>query len=124
MPIGLRRIVDAGLIMVDGCCLSRELASKSHAALVNFPDRTGYECFVNHVHVDDFAAGHWVPEAVRFVTALCARAKREYPDQSFRAIVSTDGLSCVARFHVLRPGECWGVDDLETYDECVLVMDL
>ena len=42
----------------------------------------------------------------------------------FNVIVSYDGESCAVRFHKIRVGESWLLDDLESYvDEGVLVIE-
>lgn len=41
-----------------------------------------------------------------------------------RSIISLDETGCVFRCHVIRAGECWNVDDLESYkEEAVLVIE-
>jgi hypothetical protein len=46
----------------------------------------------------------------------------------FRIILSFDPdpehVSCAIRFHTLRPGEVWLNDDMDTYKEPILTIDV
>jgi hypothetical protein len=102
--------------LYDGCRqVSRE----------RFPDEVGYECFVNHFHLDDYREENLVPAA----WAVAAVVNGKFEESGFgklivRHTIVHDGASCTYRFHVVRPGQSWLADDLEAYaDEAVLVLD-
>jgi hypothetical protein len=93
--------------------------------LSDFPDRTGYECFVNHVHIDDYVSDASPPAlaalGVAFAERLCDALTAH--GGKFAVIVSSDDTSCSVRFHRLRDGEQRVADNLESYrDEGVLVI--
>jgi hypothetical protein len=51
----LRTILDGGLVRRDGCLLLKsQLALTQPYNVERFHDETGYECFANHVHLEDF----------------------------------------------------------------------
>jgi hypothetical protein len=55
----LMKIVDQGFEARDECYVLRALASKApNATRTHFHDRTGYECFVNSLHVEDYEDVH------------------------------------------------------------------
>lgn len=126
LPRGLQTIVDLGVEERNGCFLSRALLKKSQAvAESDFPDRTGYECFVNHLHADDFVDGDYVRVAYAFLCQMGELLKRAAPGCSFRGIISTDEAGCSARFHRIRHQEAWCSGDLESFkEEGVCIIDL
>ena len=109
------------LVTVQGCVLFADHAeSGRQVSMVHFPDRTGYECFVNHFHVSyDGTRAALLRLIVRI--AGIRRALAEYaPDRSFLVALSIAEGECTVRFHECRPGEAWLADDLEGYkDEAV-----
>jgi len=112
------------LVTVQGCVLFADQAEGCrHISLGDFPDRTGFECSVNHFHVPyDSTPAALLQLIVR--TAAIRRALAEYaPDRSFLVIVSIAERECTISFHECRPGEAWLADDLEGYkDEAVAVI--
>jgi len=121
---------DVQIVEAGGCYLLRGFASKPHLRPIDFPDQTRLECSANRLRMESMLE----PRLVRscplllltagLVTArvLCA-ALAQFPGR-FNVILSYDGESCAVRFHKVRAGERWLLDDLEEYvDEGVLVFD-
>ena len=55
VPQALLALLDDGFEDMDGGVFFRRLAKRAMTSNASdFPDRTGWECFVNHVHVDDY----------------------------------------------------------------------
>ena len=112
-------------------CRVRPRTNRDGAWISAFPDDTGYEAFVNHLHVD-LPDGSLDP--VRVANGIAAldhlqRAVESFPDAgSVRLIlaVSFDEYAAVTvRFHRRRRGEEWLAADLEGYEqEAILVRDL
>jgi len=128
----LRRLLEPGILSLDGCwLLASQLPAGAPGMRAQFPDRTGYEAFVNHIHVADalgeggerspsFALG----QAMAFGLALEALVAVH---GSFQIVVAADMDSpadCNVRFYKLRSGEVWIEDDLEGYaHEGILVIE-
>lgn len=54
-----------------------------------------------------------------------ARKRAEYSETDrFRIIISFDGEDCIIRFHKVRVGEKWIADDIESYSEGLMLLDL
>jgi len=127
LPQKLARIASEKLIAQEGCYFAKSLyLRKGRANLAMFPDATGYECFVNHIHVDDYTEPHSVLGQLRMALSLIDQCRgcwlHSQSDQlPIRFIVSCDESSCTFRFHVIRAGQKWEADDLEGYAEAVLV---
>jgi hypothetical protein len=106
----LLSILVAGFVEVEGCVL---LASEAHnpvAGRAATQDETGYECFVNHLHIKNL--GEALEFAQRLSSALAERFRVR-----FVVIVSFDGRGATVRFHKLRSGQTWLNEDLEGYSE-------
>ena len=106
------------MVTIDGSVLLADRYEHSRSvSLKQFPDRTGYECLVNHSHFPYDGS----PGALCKVMARIAGIRRslvEYaPDRSFLILVSITEAECTIRFHECRAGERWLADDLEGYEE-------
>ena len=117
----LAAIADSGIVAVDDVFFLHELAkAKTNAKKENFPDKTGYECFINHVHIEDYVADNFAGHAWSFA----ARTLKKWTDEKFNgqfvAIISSDEESTTVRFHHKRPNESWLANDLDGFEQAVL----
>lgn len=95
----------------------------------SFMDWTGFECFANKIHMEDFAPGmdavEMLGQAIGFSKLI--EQKLPLPVLPLRFIVSLDKFEghdqCVFSFHVIRPAESWLAQNLEGYAEPVLTWD-
>lgn len=123
IPDSLWLILDGGFFLKDGCVFLNGLFSASASvAIGDFCDRTGFECFVNSLHIDDFVSENYICHAINFSRALLLAWKRNGGGE-IRMIVSGDDLEAVCRFHMVRVGENWISDDLNSYEEAIMVID-
>jgi hypothetical protein len=120
-------LADGFLELGDCVVLAHEEGSVEAARIESYPDATGFEAFINHLHLDDElelpATDPLVLEqAGRYVTELAELLESEYPDERFAVIIAV-GDSCVVRFHKQRSGESWIADGLEGHGtEAVMVV--
>jgi hypothetical protein len=113
----LSRVLAAGFVEEAGCLLLASEARYSTVARDATLDDTGYECFINHLHVSKLA------EALEFARRL-KKALHERFGGIFVVIVSFDGSEATVRFHKLRTGQTWLNKDLEGYlEEGIAVLD-
>jgi hypothetical protein len=119
----LKAILDEGLLWREGCLLlnsqSKLVSSEARDQLT---DRTGFECFVNHLHIEDYVQGTGctlVEQAIAFGRELQAATRRIGVKEQLIYIVAGDCEEMNVRFHILRPGEQWVSPDLEQYEEAV-----
>lgn len=117
-------MMNSTLLEVEGCVFLKALFEADHSGRQSFPDDTGYECFVNHIHMDDFVDDNLVSAGIVFLNEISIRLNRQLPNRQFTGIISADNEGCVVRFHSIRPGEQWVGDDLEAYEEAVCVFSL
>jgi hypothetical protein len=113
----LSSVLVAGFVEEEGCVL---LASEAHNPVADraaTQDETGYECFVNHLHIKNLG------EALEFARRL-NRALAERFEVDFVVIVSFDGREATVRFHKLRAGQTWLNENLEGYlEEGIAILD-
>jgi hypothetical protein len=96
----------------------------------NFPDLTGFECFVNHIHIEDQLDGPAMDQTallrqgIAFALATESQLRSTFPGKPFKVIVAASANGCGARFHLVRPGEEWLASDLDGYKgEAILVLE-
>jgi hypothetical protein len=116
----LKRIAETGFEVRDGCYFLREFAELSRGSRANFIDATGYECFANAIHIEDYEEISPLVQALLFVERAFGVWNATQPAKTLAAVVSADEYSVVVRFHVHRAGEQWLQDDIEGYEDPVL----
>jgi hypothetical protein len=108
--------------VVDGSVLLRdEYEGAKHVKPGDLQDRTGYECFVNHVHFP-LKTRDSLLSCMTYAVAIQRGLAHWAADRQFEVIVSVAD-DCTVRFHEIRPGESWLAGDLETYtQEAILLL--
>lgn len=89
-------------------------------------DLTGFECFINKVHLEDLIAGNvleLLKGAVLLGNEILNRPPRAHGKIRVIVGLQEDLRVCTLRFHVVRPNEVWLVDNLEEYEDAVLVIE-
>jgi len=122
----LLELLASGVVIDDGCAFLAALQIRGgNSRLDSFPDRTGYECFINSIHIDDYVTSDFVLQACLFVEALFEswRGGEGTGCRKLQAIISCDEFGAVVKFCLVRDGESWLSDDLEKYEEGILVAD-
>jgi hypothetical protein len=95
----------------------------------SFPDLTGFECFVNHIHVEDQLDGPvsdqaaLIRQGIAFALAIDGQLRSTFSGKPFKVIVAATAHGCGVRFYLVRPGEEWLASDLNGYGEAILVLE-
>jgi hypothetical protein len=104
------------IVEIDGCVfLSEEYSRSKSVCLRDFPDRTGYECFVNHIHMPGGSKSDLLKLFERIVALR--NALQRLHDGNFEMIISVADEKATLRFHKYRAGERWLNDNLDGYGE-------
>ncbi|WP_236195465.1 hypothetical protein [Pseudomonas glycinae] len=119
----LERIARSDFVERDGCIFIAALNPQTHMSLDSFPDRTGYECFVNSVHIDDYVSDDLLATAISWLSLVLDQWNKFGLSGVLQGSVSTDEFGATVKVHVLRPDEPWLGDDLEGYEQAVLTVN-
>jgi hypothetical protein len=96
------------LEVVHGCTVIKgEFDRNKHVKIAEFPDKTGFECFINHVHLPFAGTRESLISCLQYATALHKALAPFAQDRQFRIIVAISDDGCSVRFHEIRPGENW-----------------
>ena len=131
LAVELRRLVAPGIVEQDGCwLLASQLKAGTAGQRQHFPDRTGYEAFVNHIHIEDELDSELCSAEVLLGQALAlghAMGGLAAAHGAFKIVVASNldaPGDCNVRLFKARPGETWIRDDLEGYShDGILVLE-
>ncbi|MFY9843053.1 MAG: hypothetical protein WA718_17530 [Terriglobales bacterium] len=117
-------------IFEDCVLLKDQWDPNKHVKIAECFDRTGFECFINHVHLPFDGTNQTLISCLEYVATL-QQTLMPLTDRRFRVIVSlseddeSPKFACTVRFHQIRPGEDWIEEDIEGYkSEAMLVFDV
>lgn len=121
----LSDIVEQGFLHQDGLVLLKSLYNPDSISMrASLHDDVGFECFVNHIHISKHNIANSLSTCVVFMKKIGEIWKTSEQARKLRSILSANEDDYTIRFHVLREGEEWLDEDLESYDEdAVLVID-
>lgn len=126
---GLAAILEKGLAYENGCLLLKSQMSLMQSEIrTEFQDDTGYECFVNHLHLEDILASSdgcfLLKQALAFAEALTNLKSDAAVSEPVEYIISGTEHEVNVRFHLIRPNEVWLAENLEGYEEAVAAIQL
>ena len=113
LPQKLLALLTGGFAEEDECVFLSLLKQGVPVHRMDFPNRTAYECFVNHVHVEDYLENGGLPplemlgRGIALARELKARLSQLHGGRHFRIIVAFQGTTCTVRFHTIRADEEW-----------------
>ena len=128
LPGHVKRLLESGFVWEDGCLLLSDMATADHPDRSHYPDLTGYEALVNRFRIEQPHASEVELAALGLAGVNQLRDELLALDGSglCRIVMSLDSgaPNVFVRFHRVRPGESLLAEDLEGYEEPVLVMDV
>jgi hypothetical protein len=113
-------------IFTDCVLLKNEWEPNKHVKITDCFDKTGFECFINHVHLPFAGTNESLISCLEYAATLQEALMPLTQDRQFRVIVSLpEDDDCTVRFHQIRPGEETMSEDIEGYkSEAILVFDV
>ena len=118
----------------EDCVIFKKNMNKFKVDISDFIDKTGYECFMNKINLEDYILKSGTLSVIHqgFLTLLMITKLilefKELPLSIYYLIFSINQddkdinlHSYVLRFHKLRPGETWLQDDLNSYNEALMI---
>lgn len=115
-----------GFIVMEDCLVLEKLGRRQpHIKLTDFVDKTGYECFVNSIHVDDYVTDNLFTQALLFIDKLISELRILKYSQNIAIIMSDTGFGFNIKFHVLRENASWvDINELHKFKEAILVLEI
>src|SRR5262245_41429613 len=83
----LRSIVDAGFVTINGCFLLERATSVTNATINDFPEKTGYEGFMNRIHVDEYVTDDLENQSIEYASSVLKKWKEKNSDGELIAII-------------------------------------
>jgi hypothetical protein len=120
----LQRLLAQGFVKKQECYLISTLKRRGDNVTVSDCfDKTGYECFVNSIHIVDYQQPADLSVSVAFAGALFNAWTVTGIKETLRVIVSYKTEDPVVKWHVARDGENLLGDDIEGFESAVLEID-
>ena len=130
LPQKLLALLAGGFVEEEQCVFLSVLKRETAVKRLDFADRTGYECFVNRIHIEDYLENGGLPplemlgRGIALARELKAQLSRLHGAKHFRIIVAFHRPSCTVRFHTVRPDEEWVDKDANGHRaEAIAVFD-
>ena len=129
LPQKLLTLLSAGFVEEEQCVFLSFKKKSVPVRRVDFRDRTDYECYVNHIHIEDYLENGGLPplemlgRGMAFARELKDRLAQLHGTKHFRIIVAFSGFSCTVRFHSVRPDEEWLDKDANAKEKAVAVFE-
>ena len=103
----LLHLSNGGFIENNGCYFLKKLYNiNRHLKESNFPDKTGFECFVNSIHIDDYTNDDFLAQAIFFLNEIFINWSQD-GDKILKGIIGQTEYGANIKFHVVRDGENW-----------------
>jgi hypothetical protein len=128
----LTSILSDGIVELDDCIFLRALLPYDfdiNLAIRTAFDRTDLECEINHIHIGDYliqskkSVNYLLEQGVSYAFGLQDLMSGTYNVKIILAYTLEPNIDCNIRFHKKRVGEEWLADNLEEFDEALLVLD-
>jgi hypothetical protein len=125
----LTQLADSPLVEEEGCVFLGTLRrGAGEMKLADFSDRTAFECYVNHIHVEDYLENGSLVALIILGRGLAlARQLRDRlatidGHRHFRVIVTFHQAGCTVRFHTIRPDEEFTDKELSGLEEVAVAV--
>ena len=122
LPKELEDLIDQGFVEEDGCFfIFSQFEKMTNASKSNFQDKTGHECFINSIHIDDFVKKDYIINSLLFVNSIFCKLPAD--KNKIKAIVVADDAGALVKIHSIREGEFWIDDNLDEYADAVFTAE-
>lgn len=121
----LRELLSEGFIIHKGCYFLKSLYKhQSHINESDFTDSTGYECFINSIHFDDYVDNDVFEQALLFSNNLINEWNTQNNGIILKLILSETDFGFNLKFHLYREGEDWiNENDIDKFEEALIIFN-
>jgi hypothetical protein len=117
LPPRLATLLAKGFESYQGCLFYSAFIDDARTkSWRDFHDRSGFECFINHVHLREYTRKGDILMALGLAKSIIDNFISQIDHGDIQVVIgdSIDGI--VVRFHMIRPGESWLAEgDLDGY---------
>lgn len=119
----LLEIFSDGFLVMNDCYFLKELfQQQTHANASDFVDKTGYECFINSLHIDDYVKNDFFIQAMFLTERVILEWNKLNNHLLLEVILSETDFGVNVKFHVLRQNEIWiNENELNKFSEAVMI---
>ena len=119
----LQKLLNEGFIFHEGCYFLKTLyKQQSHINQSDFIDSTGYECFINSIHFDDYIENNVFEQALLFSDNLIKKWNIQNNGLVLKLILSETDFGFNLKFHLYREYEHWiNENDIDKFEEAIIV---
>ena len=124
LKISLQKLLDSGFKNSNDCYFLETLFNQqSHIQQSDFIDKTGYECFINSIHIDDYVEKDYFEQAILFASNLVELWNCSNYGKKLLIIVSETDFGFNLKFHLKRESEQWiDIKDINKFEEALIVI--
>jgi len=121
----LLELLSEGFIIYKGCYFLKSLHKiQGHINEFDFTDATGYECFINSIHIDDYVDNDVLEQALLFSDSLINEWNAQNNGLILKLILSETDFGFNLKFHLRREKEDWiNEKDINKFEEALIVFN-
>lgn len=121
----LEKLLSDGFTCHKGCYFLKSLYKlQNHINQSDFIDSTGYECFINSIHFDDYVNENIIEQALLFSDHLIRVWNTENNGLILRLILSETDFGFNLKFHLFREQEKWiNENDIDKFKEALVIFN-
>jgi hypothetical protein len=121
-PSLLEIFSDGFLVMNDCYFLNKLFQQQAHINASDFVDKTGYECFINSLHIDDYVENDFFIQAMLLTERLISEWNKLNNHLILEVVLSETDFGVNVKFHVLRQNENWvNENELNKFSEAIMI---
>lgn len=121
----LKLLLTDGFVIQEECYFLKKLhLPNTSTSKKDFVDKTGYECFVNSIHTDDYVTADFVIQAYLFLDEIFKRWNSSFDNLTLRGIISQTEFGANVKFHVVRGSEKWIIENqVENFEDALIISE-
>jgi len=125
LNVALQELLSEGFIFYKGCYFLKSLyKQQNHINQSDFIDSTGYECFINSIHFDDYVNNSVFEQALLFSNNLIKVWNVQNNGLILKLILSETDFGFNLKFHLYRKAEQWiNENDIDKFDEALIIFN-
>jgi len=121
----LNHLLLEGFLFYEDCCFLTTLyKQQNHINKSDFIDKTGYECFINSVHIDDYVEKDLFEQVILFSIKLIELWNNQNNKLILNMILSETDFGFNLKFHVYRENERWiNENEICKFEEAIIIFN-